>query len=126
MTKFMDTLKKLTPTGFSYPIENTEIFIEATEKEKDVLLFISMLKHNIRAEKKTGAENCHVGVSYGEKDYFVKVKFPIYSIFMNIDEMKEVCKRFLSYSPFHTISVSFEKDTQILTLVITSMFWEII
>ena len=22
MTKFMDTLKKLTPTGFSYPIEN--------------------------------------------------------------------------------------------------------
>ena len=24
MTKFMDTLKKLTPTGFSYPIENTE------------------------------------------------------------------------------------------------------
>ena len=45
---------------------------------------------------------------------------------MNIDEMKEVCKRFLSYSPFHTISVSFEKDTQILTLVITSMFWEII
>ena len=26
MTKFMDTLKKLTPTGFSYPIENTEIF----------------------------------------------------------------------------------------------------
>lgn len=52
MTKFMDTLKKLTPTGFSYPIENTEIFIEATEKEKDVLLFISMLKHNIKTEKK--------------------------------------------------------------------------
>lgn len=126
MTKFMDTLKKLTPTGFSYPIENTEIFIEATEKEKDVLLFISMLKHNIKTEKKTSAKNCYVGFSYGEKDYSVKVKFPIYSIFMNIDEMKEVCKRFLSYSPFHTISVSFEKDTQILTLVITSMFWEII
>lgn len=126
MTKFMDTLKKLTPTGFSYPIENTEIFIEATEKEKDVLLFISMLKHNIKTEKKTSSENCYVSFSYGEKDYFVKVKFPIYSIFMNIDEMKEVCKRFLSYSHFHTISVSFEKDTQILTLVITSMFWEII
>lgn len=47
----MDTLKKLTPTGFSYPIENTEIFIKATEKEKDVLLFISMLKHNIKTEK---------------------------------------------------------------------------
>lgn len=55
MTKFMDTLKKLTPTGFSYPIENTEIFIEATEKEKDVLLFISMLKHNIKTEKKTSS-----------------------------------------------------------------------